>query len=61
MKKIFFLIAISLTILNSYSQDRKSFDAHRTEKAPKLDGFIDDKEWETLKNLVIFLCGGLRQ
>jgi hypothetical protein len=54
MKKIFFLIAISLTIFNSYSQDRKSFDAYRTEKAPKLDGFIDDKEWRNSQKLSDF-------
>jgi len=51
MKKGFFLIAIFLTILNSYSQDRKSFNANRTEKAPKIDGFIGDNEWKKSQKL----------
>ena len=54
MKKGFFLIAIFLTILNSYSQDRKSFNAYRTENAPKLDGFIDDIEWRNSQKLSEF-------
>ena len=61
MKKEFFLIAIFFTILNSYSQDRKSFNAYRTEKHQKLDGFIDDKEWRNLKNLVNLHFGDQRQ
>ena len=54
MKKGFFLIAIFLTILNSYSQDRKSFNAYRTENTPKVDGFIDDKEWRNSQKLSEF-------
>jgi len=54
MKKGFFLIAIFLTILNSYSQDRKSFNAYRTESAPKIDGYIDNKEWRNSQILSEF-------
>ena len=51
MKKGFFLIAIFLTILNSYSQERKSFNANRTEKVPKIDGFIGVDEWKKSQKL----------
>tara|TARA_Y200000002_G_scaffold143032_1_gene118201 strand:+ start:1035 stop:3485 length:2451 start_codon:yes stop_codon:yes gene_type:complete len=54
MKKIFFLITFFLTIFSSYSQDRKSFDAYRTEKAPKLDGFLNDEEWKNVQKLTDF-------
>ena len=60
MKKGFFF-AIFLTILNSYSQDRKSFNANRTEKAPKIDGFIGDNEWKNLKSLMTLHYGVPKQ
>ena len=55
MKKGFFLIAIFLTILNSYSQERKSFNAIRTEKVPKIDGelLFDDKTLRTEKGYIV--------
>ena len=54
MKKRFFLVVFFLTILVSYSQDIKSFNAYRTEKAPKLDGFLNDTEWKNVQRLSDF-------
>ena len=54
MKKGFFLVVFFLTILDSYSQDRKAFNAYRTESAPKIDGFIDNKEWRNSQILSEF-------
>ena len=48
MKALFNFILL-ISILNIYSQERKSLEAYRFNKAPKIDGLLSEDEWRNIK------------
>ena len=48
MKALFNFILL-LSILNIYSQERKSLEAYRFTEAPKIDGLLSEDEWINIK------------
>ncbi len=41
-------IFFTLCICVSFSQERKTIDLKRFDSPPKIDGIINDKQWETV-------------
>ena len=45
--KVFLFISFLIVLnVSGYSQDKKSYDILRTNKAPKIDGILDDAIWQ---------------
>ena len=53
--KYTFVILSLLFISLSYSQDKKSLNIVRTDKAPKIDGVLDDDAWQNVEVATDFI------
>lgn len=48
MKKVFLLFLSFVCIVQSFAQEKKTFEAQRIDTPPKIDGILDDAVWQTL-------------
>jgi hypothetical protein len=49
MKQILTLLSVILITLNSFSQEKKSYQISRCQTAPKIDGVLDDAIWNDVE------------
>ena len=64
MKLLLFLSIFLILNISGYSQEKKSYQIIRTNKAPKIDGILDDAIWqksEEAKDFTVESCNRKKQ